>query len=841
MNKAQQNISFRVNGMTCASCVNRVEGVLQKQPGVNQVAVNLAAEKASVAFNSEQVKLPTLLQVVKDAGYDTVSTETDIMVSGMTCASCVGRVQRVVSKLPGVIAATVNLATEKANVEYLSDTIGLAEIRTAIENAGYQTQVAEQGGEDAEQLARNKERLELRNNLIFALVLAIPLVIISMGPLFIPPMADLMYALMPESSWNWLEFLLATPVQLVAGRRFYRVGMAELRHFSPGMSTLVMMGTSAAYGYSLFALLMPQIFPEGTANLYFEASSVIIALILLGKFMEATAKGRTSEAIKKLMQLQAKTARVVRDGEEVEIPIDQLHPEDIVSVRPGERIPVDGILVSGQSYVDEAMITGEPIPAQKLIGDEVIGGTVNKTGAFNFRATRIGSETLLAQIIKMVEQAQSSKPPIQELADRVASIFVPVVIVLALLTFFVWLAIGPAPALNYAFVAAVSVLVIACPCAMGLATPTAIMVGTGKAAEMGTLFRKGTALESLARVDLVVLDKTGTLTKGMPELTNFIACDLPESESLPLIAAAEAKSEHPIAQAIVAYAKGSGMELPEVSGFDAEPGFGLQAVVAGHEINIGADRYMQRLGIDLAGVSEQASQLADQAKTPLFAAIDGKLAALVAVADPIKTGSVEAIAGLAAFGIDTAMLTGDNRRTAAAVAREANISQVMAEVLPGEKAAEAKRLQEQGKKVAFVGDGINDAPALAQADVGIAIGTGTDIAIEAGDIILMSGDLRGIVNAVSLSRRTLRTIRLNFFWAYAYNVALIPLAAGVLYPFLQLLLNPMLAAAAMSFSSLFVVSNSLRLRKFKAPLAHPTVVEGSQSSVVEGKPIAQGI
>ncbi len=805
--------------MTCASCVGRVERVLKKQPGVEDASVNLAAEKASVTFDPQQVEIPALLEAVKEAGYDPLITRAEILVGGMTCASCVGRVQRTLNKLPGVISATVNLATEKASVEYLPDAISTAQLRAAIEEAGYQASEPDSAGVDAEQEARDQERLELRNNLIFALALAIPLVIISMGPLFIPPLGDLMHRLMPEEAWRWLEFLLATPVQLVAGRRFYRVGMAELRHFSPGMSTLVMMGTSAAYGYSVLALLVPGIFPEGTANLYFEAAAVIVALILLGKFMEATAKGRTSEAIKKLMQLQAKTARVIRNGEELEIPIDQVQPDDIVSVRPGERIPVDGTLVSGESYVDEAMITGEPIPVQKRTGDEVIGGTVNKTGSFSFRATRIGAETVLSQIIKMVEEAQSTKPPIQELADKVASVFVPIVIGLATLTFLVWLAIGPDPALNYAFVAAVSVLVIACPCAMGLATPTAIMVGTGKAAEMGTLFRKGTALESLAKVDLVVLDKTGTLTKGMPELTDFIPVHFTKEESLPLIAAAEARSEHPIAQAIVAHAKGAAMELPEVESFDAEPGFGLKARVAGQELNIGADRYMQRLGIDLAEVSEQASRLADQAKTPLYAAIDGQLAALIAVADPIKEGSVEAIAGLNRLGIETAMLTGDNQRTAEAIGREAHISRVVAEVLPGEKAAEVKRLQEMGKQVAFVGDGINDAPALAQADVGIAIGTGTDIAIEAGDVILMSGDLRGIVNAVALSRRTLRTIRLNFFWAYAYNVALIPVAAGVLFPLLQLLLNPMFAAAAMSISSLFVVSNSLRLRKFRAPIA----------------------
>lgn len=831
MNSEVMKVQFGVSGMTCASCVGRVERVLKKQAGVGEATVNLAAEKASVSFDPNQVEIPALLDAVREAGYEPRSTDVEILVGGMTCASCVGRVERTLRKLPGVLSASVNLATEKASVQFLSETISSAELAAAIEEAGYQATLPEQGDEDAEQKAREAERLELRNNLVFAAILSVPLVIISMGPLFVPALGEWMHQVLPEGVWRWVEFLLATPVQLVAGRRFYRTGWAELKHRSPGMSTLVMMGTSAAYGYSLFALILPGIFPEGTANLYFEAAAVIVTLILLGKYMEATAKGRTSEAIKKLMQLQAKTARVIRDGEELEIPIEQVRPGDLVSVRPGERIPVDGNVTGGESYVDEAMITGEPIPVQKRAGDEVIGGTVNKTGAFQFEATRIGAETVLSQIIKMVEDAQSSKPPIQELADKVASVFVPIVIGLALVTFIVWLFVGPSPALNYAFVAAVSVLVIACPCAMGLATPTAIMVGTGKAAEMGTLFRKGTALESLAKVDLVVLDKTGTLTKGRPELTDFIALEMPVEESLPLIAAAESSSEHPIAQAIVEHAKAQGIALPAVASFDAEPGFGLKAEVAGKRLNIGADRYMEKLGIDLGQVRDQAEKLADEAKTPLYAAVDNRLVALIAVADPIKEGSAEAIAGLKRLGIETAMLTGDNRRTAEAIGRQAKISRVVAEVLPGEKAEEVKRLQEQGKQVAFVGDGINDAPALAQADTGIAIGTGTDIAIEAGDVILMAGDLRGIVNAVALSRRTLRTIRLNFFWAYAYNVALIPVAAGIFYPWLQLLLSPMLAAAAMSISSLFVVTNSLRLRKFRAIMAHDPVPPDSEPAV----------
>jgi Cu+-exporting ATPase len=618
-----------------------------------------------------------------------------------------------------------------------------------------------------------------------------------------------------------VELLLATPVQFVAGWRFYRLAWAELRHLSPGMNTLVVMGSSAAYFYSLLAVLVPEIFPAGTANLYFEAAAVIITLILFGKHLEAKAKGRTSDAIRKLMRLRAKTARVVRDGEVTEVPIEEVVPGDFVQVRPGERIPVDGTVTEGSSYVDESMISGEPTPIEKATGGEVVGGTVNGTGAFVFRATHVGADTVLAQIIRMVEEAQAGKPPIQRLADRIAAVFVPVVISVAVVTFLVWIFVGPSPALSYAFVAAVSVLVIACPCAMGLATPTAIMVGTGRAAEMGTLFRRGTALELMARLDVLVLDKTGTLTKGHPELTDLeLVVDpkgLSEDDVLALVAAAERQSEHPIAQAVVAAADERGLELGRANAFETEPGFGLSAEIAGRQVHVGADRYMERLGMDLGSLLERGEALADQAKTPLYAAIDGVPIAVLAVADPLKEGSRDAVQQLRRLGMDIAMVTGDNERTAHAMAAQAGIARVLADVLPGEKAEEVKRMQGQGLRVGFVGDGINDAPALAQADVGVAIGTGTDIAIEAGDVILMSGDLRGIVNATALARRTYRTILGNFFWAYAYNVALIPVAAGVLYPLLGVLLSPMLAAAAMSVSSVFVVTNSLRLRRYAPP------------------------
>ncbi|MGH6989609.1 MAG: copper-translocating P-type ATPase, partial [Stellaceae bacterium] len=577
--------------------------------------------------------------------------------------------------------------------------------------------------------------------------------------------------------------------------------------------------------YSVLALAVPVIFPQGSATTYFDAAGVIITLILLGRLLEAIARGRTSVAIRKLGQLQAKTATVIVDGRETEIPIDQVKIGDLIQVRPGSRLPVDGRVTEGASFVDESMITGEPVPVEKSVGATIVGGTLNQTGAFRFVVTKTGTDTVLASIIKMVEGAQATKPEIQKLADRIAMVFVPVVIGLAALTFVIWLIVGPAPALSFAFVAAVSVLLIACPCAMGLATPTAIMVGTGKGAEMGVLFRRGTALETLAKIDTVILDKTGTLTLGRPDLTDMIRLDgsrdLSADELLAAVAAAEAKSEHPIARAIVEAAAAKNLALPALDTFQAEPGYGIAAEFAGRTLHIGADRYMAKLGISLMPATAVIQPLVAAAKTPIYAALDGTLAAVIAVADPPKDGARAAVAALHDLGLKVAMLTGDNRRTAEAIAASLGIDTVLVELLPDQKAREVMRLQQEGRKVAFVGDGINDAPALAQADVGIAIGTGTDIAVEAGDVILGSGDLGGIANALNLSKRTLRTIRGNFFWAYAYNVLLIPLAAGALYPLTGVLLNPMVAAGAMSLSSIFVVSNSLRLKRVKPVLLRP--------------------
>ncbi len=818
-----EELTFRIRGMTCAACQGRIERALARLPGVAGVAVNLATERVRVVVDGGATA-SALAAAVSEAGYEPVVERIDIGVEGMTCAACTGRIERAIAALPGVVAVTVNLPLETASVRVLAGALEPPRIADAIRAAGYTPgEIPDEAGEDRERAGRAAEIAGLRASLGLAAWLTVPLVAVAMARM-LPAIGALMLGVMPERAWMALEWALATPVLAVAGRRFFRQGWAEIRHLNPGMSTLVMLGTGAAYFYSLLALLAPALFPAGTAVSYFEAAAVIVTLILLGRWLEAIAKGRTSEAIRALMGLRPKTARVRRDGGEVEVPVEAVVPGDVLVIRPGERLPVDGVVVDGESWIDQSMITGEPVPVARRAGDEVVGGTVNRTGAFTMRALRVGADTVLSRIIRLVEEAQGAKPPIQKLADRIASVFVPIVIAVAAATAAVWLVLGPTPEVSFAFVTAVSVLLIACPCAMGLATPTAIMVGTGRGAQIGVLFRKGTALELLARVDTVVLDKTGTVTLGRPEVTDLVGLggepgEALSPETLRLVAAAESFSEHPVAEAIVRAARSRGLELAQARGFRAEPGFGIEAEVAGHRVHVGTDRHLGRLGIGVAEAEARAAALAAAAKTPVFAAVDGRLAALIAVADPVKEGSRDAVAALSGLGVEVAMLTGDHARTARAIADEVGIASVMAEVLPDRKADEVRRLQAGGRRVAFVGDGINDAPALAQADAGVAIGTGTDIAIEAGDVILMSGDLRGLVNALALARRTLKTIRRNFFWAYAYNVALIPVAAGALYPAFGVLLDPMLAAAAMSVSSLFVVSNSLRLRSFRPPLA----------------------
>ena len=815
-----RTVQIGVSGMTCASCVARVERALNKVEGVSDAGVNLATERASISYDPEQTNLGALLGSIEKSGYRPRSAETSFGVTGMTCANCSSRVERKLDKAEGVLDASVNLATERATVRYLPDVVGERDLYSVVENTGYGVlQETGNGRVDIEREAREEERRKLRRDLSVAALFSIPLVVVTMLHMFVPTVDNWLMASLGMQGFFILSFVLASVVQFGPGLRFYRPGWKSLKSGSPDMNTLVMIGTSAAYGYSVTATFLPQVLPAGTVNVYYEASAAIITLILVGKYLEAVAKGRTSEAIKKLMGLQAKTARVVRSGEALELSIDEVVPGDLILVRPGEKVPVDGAVASGSSYVDESMITGESVPVQKASGDEVVGGTINKTGAFRFEATKVGADTVLSQIIKMVEDAQGSKPRIQALADKVVSVFVPVVLGLATITFLSWIIFGPQPTLTFALVNTVAVLIIACPCAMGLATPTSIMVGTGKAAEMGVLFRKGDALQSLQEAKVIALDKTGTLTEGQPELADFVVqAGFERSEVLGLVAAAEANSEHPIAEAIVRAAKGEGLGLDATTSFSATPGYGVEAEVAGRKVNVGADRFMTQLGLDVTLFADEAGRLADEGKTPLYAAIDGELAAVIAVADPIKEATPAAIETLHSLGLRIAMITGDNQRTAEAIAKQLGIDEVLAEVLPDGKVDAVRKLQGEGGKVAFVGDGINDAPALAQADIGLAIGTGTDIAIESADVVLMSGDLRGIPNALALSRSTLNNIKQNLFWAFIYNTILIPVAAGALYPTFGLLLSPILAAAAMGLSSVFVLTNALRLRRFTPPM-----------------------
>ncbi|MER3481676.1 MAG: copper-translocating P-type ATPase [Meiothermus sp.] len=819
-----QELQIGVQGMTCAACVSRVERGLKGVEGVEAAHVNLATERASVAYDPEKATPQALVEKIKEVGYTPVVAQAEFGVTGMTCAACVSRVERALKKVPGVLEASVNLATERASVKYLPASVGVANLKRAVREAGYGILEVGAGQDraDVEREAREREVRALGRSVIFAAAFALPLLLIAMLPMLFPAVEDWLMSTLGHDALptlNWGMLALATPIQFGPGMRFYKNGWKALRSGSPDMNSLVMIGTSAAYFYSLAVVLLPGIFPPQARHVYFEAAGVVVTLILLGKYLEALAKGRTSQAMRKLLSLQAKTARVLRPEGELEVPVDEVLPGDVVAVRPGEKIPVDGVVVSGQSYVDESMITGEPIPVHKSEGAKVVGGTVNGNGTFTFRATAVGEGTVLAQIIGLVERAQASKPAIQNLADRVVAVFTPVVLGIAALTAVAWLIFGGEAAVSYALVNTVAVLIIACPCAMGLATPVSVMVGTGKAAEMGVLFRKGEALQQLAEAQVVALDKTGTLTKGQPELTDLgVSGGFDEAEVLRLVASLEQKSEHPVARSMVQAARARGLELMEPLEFEALPGLGVSGQVGLYRVDVGADRYMERLGLDVSAFGAEAARLADEGKTPLYAAINGKLAAIVAVADPIKEGTPEAIAALHRQGFKVAMITGDHRRTARSIARQLGIDEVLAEVLPEGKADAVKELQGQGYRVAFVGDGINDAPALAQADVGLAIGTGTDVALETADVILMSGDLRGVPNAIALSRAVLRNIRLNLFWAFAYNVLLIPVAAGVLYPLTGWLLSPVLAGAAMGLSSVFVLSNALRLRGFRPPL-----------------------
>jgi Cu+-exporting ATPase len=808
---------IHITGMTCTTCAATIKKGLSETPGVEQADVNFASEKASIEYDPTKVGLAKIKDTVSQLGYGVATKKAIFPVGGMTCASCVARVEEALSSVPGVISASVNLASEKATVEYLEGT-GLADMRRAVRDAGYELGPEVQALEDVTTVAQRETRA-LRNRFIIAAILTAAIMALGWGFSFVGK--------------SYLLLALATPVQFWAGLRFYRGAWGALKHRTSDMNTLIAVGTSVAYFYSMIAVISPGLFATGVLepHLYFHTSAAIITLILLGRFLEARARGQTSEAIKKLIGMQPKTALAIREGEQREIPVEEVQVGDLILVRPGERVPVDGIVNKGYSSVDESMITGESIPVEKKVGDEVIGATINKTGSLEIEATKVGKDTTLAHIVRMVEEAQGSKAPIQRLADVIASYFVPAVIGVAIVTFVVWYFVGPAPALTFAFLNFVAVLIIACPCALGLATPTAIMVGTGKGAEHGILIRNGEALERAHQINTVLLDKTGTLTRGEPVVTDVVAAHFSSAEEvLRLSASVEHNSEHPLGEAVVKAALEKKLELSPSSDFNAIPGQGVEASVEGKKLFLGNLRLMKERGLTLNGLEKKAAELFEQGKTVTFLGLDSQVAGIVALADTLKPGAKEALQALRKMGIETAMLTGDNRRTAEAIAREAGIDRVLAEVLPEHKAREVKKLQEEGKVVAMVGDGINDAPALAQADVGIAIGTGTDVAMETGDITLISGDLMGVVTAISLSKRTMRTIKQNLFWAFAYNTALIPVAAGVLYLAFGNIgvpsglrfvlgeygfLNPILAAAAMAASSITVVSNSLRLRRFK--------------------------
>ncbi|MCO8089409.1 heavy metal translocating P-type ATPase [Acinetobacter indicus] len=809
--------TLSIQGMTCASCVGRVEKALKKVDGVEQANVNLATEQA-VVESSAPLDRAALVKAIERAGYDVVvAAPIELSIDGMTCASCVARVEKALKKVPGVQQANVNLATEQAWVE-ADTTVSADKLIQAIRKAGYDAQLQTTTTTEQADL-KASEQQQLKRDLLISLVLAIPVFVLEMGSHLIPAFHMwVMHQIGQMPSWL-LQFVLTTLVLLFPGRRFYQKGIPALLRFAPDMNSLVAVGTLAAYSFSVVATFMPQLLPEGTVNVYFEAAAVIVSLILLGRYFEAKAKGRTSQAIQHLIGMQPKTARIVRNGQSVEVPLAEVSSGMQVDIRPGERIPVDGEVLDGRSYVDESMISGEPLPVEKMAGSAVVGGTINQNGSLSIRATAVGADSVLAQIIRMVEQAQGSKLPIQALVDKVTMWFVPAVMLMAVLTFLAWLIFGPEPALTFGLVNAVAVLIIACPCAMGLATPTSIMVGTGRGAEMGILFRKGEALQLLQEAQVVAVDKTGTLTEGKPQLTDFhVQAGFEQTQLLSWVAAVEAKSEHPIAFAIVEAAQQQGLSLPAVNDFDSIVGSGVKGQVNGQWLHIGADRYMHQLGLSTTAFDQVAVRLGQEGKTPLYVAVEDQLAAIIAVADPIKDSTFAAIEALHQLGVKVAMITGDNRHTAEAIARQLKIDTVVAEVLPEGKVDSVRELQQQYGRLAFVGDGINDAPALAQADVGLAIGTGTDVAIEAADVVLMSGSLKGIPNAIALSQATIRNIRQNLFWAFVYNVALIPIAAGVLYPLWGILLSPMFAAGAMALSSVFVLGNALRLKRFAAPL-----------------------
>jgi Cu+-exporting ATPase len=807
--------TFNIEGMTCAACAKAVERAAKKLEGVQEASVNLATEKLSITYDEAKVTVEDIQKAVEKAGYKASldAITRSFRIEGMTCAACAKAIERATRKLDGVIESNVNLATEKLTVVYEPSKLRFPDIRKAVEKAGYKAFEEEQGA-DADREGKEKEARSLWTKFLVSAVFTVPLLYIAMGHMLGLPLPEVIDPMMNPANFAIVQLLLVLPV-VVMGSRFYIVGFRTLAKRSPNMDSLIAIGTSAAFLYGLFAVYM--ILSGDTSythDMYFESAGVILTLVTLGKYFEAVSKGKSSEAIKKLMGLSPKTARVIISGEEKEISIEEVEVGDVIVVRPGEKLPVDGQVVEGATSVDESMLTGESIPVEKNPGDAVIGASINKNGSIRYRATKVGKDTALAQIIKLVEDAQGSKAPIARLADTIAGYFVPVVIALAVISGIAWYLSGETAVFSLTIF--IAVMVIACPCALGLATPTAIMVGTGKGAEYGVLIKSGTALETAHRVQTVVLDKTGTITEGKPAVTDILAFGgWDESWLLQAAASAEKGSEHPLGEAIVRAAQERGLELKPVSGFRAIPGQGIEVSIDGKNITMGNRKLMDGRAVNTDDKWELSQRLAGEGKTPMYISSEGTLAGIIAVADTVKPNSVKAVAGLKEMGIEVVMISGDNRRTAEAIGRQVGIERVLAEVLPENKAEEIKKLQAEGRKVAMVGDGINDAPALAQADVGIAIGSGTDVAIESADIVLMRGDLMDVITAIDLSKKTIRNIKQNLFWAFGYNTVGIPVAMGLLHLFGGPLLSPMIAGAAMSFSSVSVVTNALRLKGFR--------------------------
>lgn len=821
--KGPVQVELPIAGLTCSTCVTTVERSLKEVSGVEQVHVNFSLGKAHVTYDPAQVEAGSLVGAVKKVGYQVGDAEMRVRISpGLHCASCVGFIEDALHGVPGILEATVSPGTDTATVHYLPGQVDFAAVKAAVESTGYQAArpVGEEESVDDETAAHRREYQSLMHKFWFAAAISIPVMLVAYPEI---PWLYLPNLFLGQTSERvvWLLFvvsgIITLPVLFYSGRQFFTGGWAAFKHHSADMNTLIALGTSAAWIYSTVALAFPTIFPEGTANPFYDVTAVVIALVVLGQALEVRAKGQTSQAIRKLIDLQAKTARVLRNGQEVEIPVEEVLVGDVIVVRPGDKIPVDGEIVEGRSAVDESMVTGESLPVDKHIGDEVIGATVNTTGSFKFRATKVGKDTALAQIVKMVQDAMGSKAPIARLVDVVSGYFVPAVMIIAVLTFLVWFNFGPSPALAFAVVTAVTVLIIACPCAVGMAVPMSLVAGVGKAAEHGVLIRNGEALQTASQLKTVVLDKTGTITKGKPELTDAIpVADFDPETVLRLAAGADRPSEHPLAQAIVAGARTQGLDPAEPSEFEAVPGHGVETTVEGRRVLVGNLKLMRRHKINADVLATAVQRLQGEGKTAMYVAVDGQAAGVVAVADTIKEDSIQAVRVMQEMGLDVIMLTGDNERTAQAIARQVGIERVLAEVLPEDKAQEVHMLKVGGKKVGMVGDGINDAPALVEADVGFAIGTGTDVAIEAADITLMSGSLKGVAYAIEISRATMANAKQSLFGAFIYNSLGIPVAAGVLFPFFGLLLSPLIAGAAMAASSVTVVTNANRLRFFKA-------------------------